>query len=309
MDMTFRHLEIFEAVVETGSFTKAAKKLFITQSAVSHAVHDLEEMTGGPLFDRLGKSVRITKTGELLLQEAEPILTASKALEARLHTLEKNAPIHIACNITIANFYLPARLQAFSKAFPCISASVDVIPAATAIESLQRGKADLALVEGTVPQEPFSSKDMGAYALKAVCAPDYPLKERQLTLPQLCREKLLLREAGSAIRDTLDSQLYLAGCKAYPAWCSVNDSALLAAARAALGIAILPEAYVSEELKKQHLVELSIPDLVLENRMYAVWHRDKYLTEPLRALIEMCADIHQPSKKARSFAPSPSATK
>ncbi len=309
MDMTFRHLEIFKTVAETGSFTKAAKKLFITQSAISHAIRDLEDMTGTPLFDRLGKSVHITKTGELLLQEAEPILTAGHALGARLHTLEKDAPIHIACNITIANFYLPALLQAFSKSFPCSAVSVDVIPAATAIESLQNGKADLALVEGAVPQGAFCSKSMKAYRLKAVCAPDYPLREQQLTLPQLCRERLLLREVGSAIRETLDSQLYLAGCKAYPAWCSVNDSALLAAAKAALGIAILPEAYVSEELKKQHLVELLIPDLVLENHMYAVWHRDKYLSKPLQALTELCGDTHQPSKKASSFAPSPSATK
>lgn len=309
MDMTFRHLEIFKTVVETGSFTKAAKKLFITQSAVSHAIHDLEEMTETPLFDRLGKSVRITKTGELLLQEAEPILTASKALGSRLHTLEKTAPIHIACNITIANFYLPALLQAFTKAFPHISVTVDVIPAAAAIGLLQSGKADLALIEGAMPQEPFSSEELGNYRLKAVCAPDYPIKKTTLTLAQLCRERLLLREPGSAIRDTLDSQLYLAGCTAYPAWRSVNDSALLAAAKAALGIAILPEPYVAEELKKQHLVELSVPDLVLENHMYVAWHRDKHLSKPLQALIEMSAGAPHPSKKAKSFAPSPSATK
>ncbi len=63
MDMTFRHLEIFKAVVETGSFTKAAKKLFITQSAVSHGIHDLEKMTKTPLFDRLSHRVQITRTG------------------------------------------------------------------------------------------------------------------------------------------------------------------------------------------------------------------------------------------------------
>lgn len=290
MDMTFRHLEIFKTVVETGSFTKAAKKLFITQSAVSHAIHDLEEMTRTPLFDRLSQRVHITKTGELLLQEAEPILNAGKALSSRLHTLEFETPVHIACNITIANFHLPHLLKAFAKTFPHISVTVDVVPAAAAIEYLREGKADLALVEGAKPKEPFLTKQIGGYTLKAVCAPGYSLKRSEMSLAEFSKEKLLLREPGSAIRDTVDSQLNLAGCAAYPAWCSVNDSALLAAAKAGFGIAILPEAYVSEELKKQHLVELSVPDLVLENRMYVAWHRDKYLSKPLQALIEMCID-------------------
>lgn len=291
MDMTFRHLEIFKAVVETGSFTKAAKKLFITQSAVSHGIHDLEKMTKTPLFDRLSHRVQITRTGELLLQEAEPLLAAGQALSSRLQTLENTASIHIACNITIANFRLPGLLTDFSKEYPHTSVNVDVVPAATAIDHLVTGKADLALIEGAIPQEPFCSKEMGAYLLKVVCSPDYPLQQTELTLDELCRERLLLREPGIAIRDTLESQLYLAGKTVYPLWCSVNDSALLAAAVAGLGIAILPETYVLEELKKQHLVELFVPGLVLKNNMYAIWHRDKYLSKPLKAFIETCSAL------------------
>lgn len=288
MDMTFRHLEIFKTVAETGSFTKAAKKLFITQSAVSHAIHDLESMTETPLFDRLSQRVRITRAGELLLREAEPILAAGAGLSARLHTLESAAPIHIVCNITIANLRLPGILREFSGQFPDVSVTVNVVPAAAALEALQSGSADLALVEGAIPQEPFVSKVIGAYDLKVVCAPGYPLERAELTPEQLCREKLLLREQGSAIRDTLDSQLYLAGCTAYPAWCSVNSQALLAAAKASLGIAVLPSAYVTEELKKQRLVELSVPGLTLKNNMYALWHREKHLPETLKTFIELC---------------------
>ncbi|MFR8519763.1 MAG: LysR substrate-binding domain-containing protein [Emergencia timonensis] len=66
---------------------------------------------------------------------------------------------------------------------------------------------------------------------------------------------------------------------------------MLAAAVAGLGIAILPETYVLEELKKQHLVELFVPGLVLKNNMYAIWHRDKYLSKPLKAFIETCSAL------------------
>ena len=71
--MTLRHLEIFKAVSETKSFTRAAARLYITQSAVSHAIRELEEQAGTPLFDRLSKSVYLTRSGELLMQEIIPI--------------------------------------------------------------------------------------------------------------------------------------------------------------------------------------------------------------------------------------------
>ena len=62
--MTLRHLEILKAVAETGNFTKAAETLYITQSAVSHAVKELEEEAGTLLFERLKKCVRITESGK-----------------------------------------------------------------------------------------------------------------------------------------------------------------------------------------------------------------------------------------------------
>ena len=66
--MVIRYLEILEAVAETGSFTGAAKKLYITQSAVSHAVAELEKQTGTALFERFPKGVSLTRCGLYLLE-------------------------------------------------------------------------------------------------------------------------------------------------------------------------------------------------------------------------------------------------
>ena len=87
--MEVRQYRIFKEVAETGSFTKAAANLYITQSAVSHAVRDLEERAGTILFDRLSKSIRITESGRLLLEEVTPILAACNALDSRIGSLEK----------------------------------------------------------------------------------------------------------------------------------------------------------------------------------------------------------------------------
>ena len=153
--MEVRQYRIFKEVAETGSFTKAAANLYITQSAVSHAVRDLEERAGTVLFDRLSKSIRITESGRLLLEEVTPILAACDALDSRIGSLEKKAPVHLVSSITIAAFYLPGILQSFEASWPGLPVTVEVVPAAAAIEVLRCGKADFALIEGAVPQGPF----------------------------------------------------------------------------------------------------------------------------------------------------------
>lgn len=285
--MTLRHFEILRAVAESKNFTRAAEKLYITQSAVSHAIRELEEKTGTALFDRLSKSVQLTKSGRLLLEEILPILSSCEALDARINCLEKRAPLHIVSSITIAAFWLPRILQAFQKDWPDIPVNVDVVSAANAIEILRDGKADIALIEGAAPQGPFICTPFASYPLYIVCAPDYPIKQRELTLQQFCSEKLLLREKGSAIRDTLDSVLYLSGYTAQPAWTSVNSLALIEAAKAGLGITILPDVLVSEPLTQGKLISLSVQDLLLKNELIAVRHRDKYLTAPLKTFLTL----------------------
>lgn len=285
--MTLRHLKIFQAVAETGSFTKAADKLYITQSAVSHAIRDLEEQAGTPLFERRSKNVHLTKSGILLSEEAAPILTACRNLESRIGRLEEQAPIRIVSSITIAAFRLPQILREFYAEYPEPAVQVEVVPAAVAIETLRGGAADLALIEGGRPAGPFREIKFGSYSLYAVCAPTYRAAGKTLAIEEFCAERLLLREKGSAIRDTLDSALYMTGHTARPVWCSVNSLALTEAAKAGLGIAVLPELLVRSALAEKSLARVSVPALTLQSDMAALWHPAQYLTAGLRALLSL----------------------
>ena len=285
--MTIRHMEILKAVSETGSFTKAARLLYITQSAVSHAVQELETEAGTLLFDRLSKTIRLTEAGSLLLQDVLPILASCKALEAKIKKLERCAPIRLVSSITIASYFLPGPLRRFEAVHPEIPVTVNVVSAANAILELQAGYADIALIEGLPPHGPYRSIPFSSYPLLAVCAPDYPRLSQPLSLSSLCKERLLLREKGSAIRDVLDSALYLHGYTAYPLWTSVNSPALIEVARAGLGITILPDILVKKALEKGSLISLEIEDLSLVNELLLVMHRDKYLSAPLSELVNL----------------------
>ena len=291
--LSLRNLLIFQAVAQTGNFTKAAQQLFLTQSAVSHSIREMESYAGSVLFDRLPKGVQLTAGGRLFLEQIQPLLAACDALDKQIGHLEAQAPLKVVSSITIASFWLPRFLQEFAEKMPETPVQVQVVSAAQAVQTLQSGGADIAFVEGVRPQGPFLYRKFARYALQVVCSPDYPLPSRRLETSQLCTQKLLLREPGSAIRDVLDSQLRLLGYTAYPTWVSVNSTALAEAAKAGLGIAVLPQVLVERELDAHTLIALEVEGLHLENDMIAVWHREKYQTAPLRALLESIPQQHE----------------
>ncbi len=284
--MVVRYLEILEAIAETGTFTSAAKKLNITQSAVSHAVAELEKQAGAALFERLPKGAALTRCGVSLLEESRSILTACRNLDRRMNHLEENTPVNIVSSITIASFLLPEILRELKTSFPQIQLSVRVASANTAIDILQRGNADIAFWEGAAPKGNFQTILLGSYNLCAACAPNFDLSAKTVTPDQLCRYPLLLREQGSAIRDTLDNTLALANLKAEPVWESVNSLALIKAAEAGLGITVLPEKLLSDSLLLKKLRLISLDKMKMENQMLALFHKDKYITKPFQILID-----------------------
>ena len=284
--MVIRYLEILEAVAETGTFTNAAKKLFITQSAVSHAAAELEKQAGTALFERLPKGVALTSCGISLLEESRGILTACRNLDRRISHLEENTPVHIVSSITIASFLLPEILSGVSASFPDMKVSVRVASANAAIEILQHGNADLAFWEGTAPKGNFRTILLGTYQLCAACSPQFHVSADTLTLNQLCRYPLLLRELGSAIRDTFDNTLALASIKAEPVWESVNSLALIKAAEAGLGITILPEKLLEDSLVLKKLRIIRLDHTKMENQMLALFHENQYITKPLQILTD-----------------------
>lgn len=283
--MVIRYLEILEAIAETGTFTSAAQKLCITQSAISHAVAELEKQAGTALFERLPKGAALTRCGASLLEESRGILAACRNMDRRISHLEENTPVNIVSSITIASFLLPEILSEMKISFPDIRISVQVASANAAIDILQHGNADIAFWEGITPKGNFHTIRLGSYKLCAACSPAFGLSADILSPDQLCRYPLLLREQGSAIRDTFDSTLALAGLKAEPVWESVNSFALIKAAEACLGITILPEKLLADSLLLKKLRLIHLDQTALENQMFALFHRDKYITKPLQTLI------------------------
>lgn len=275
--MTIRNLYIFQAVYQTESFTRAADQLFLTQSGISHAIRELEEEAGTQLFERVGRKIRPTAGARLLYQESAALLEQFGQLEMRLSRLEEEAPLRIASSITVASFYLARAQRLLRSHHPLLRMETSVCTAAGAVQLLREGQADLCLAEGICPQGPFIAQIFAQSKIAAVCAPDYPAPEN-MNAAQLVRHKLLVREKGSALRDILDSALLLKGLGISPVWTSVNSGALQFASQEGLGVALLPDQLVEEDIRCGKLREIVLTDLELYNPMFSLRHREKRQT-------------------------------
>ena len=286
--MNYKQCVIFREIAKTNNFTKAATNLFLTQSAVSHAIKDLEEEAGTQLFERLHRSVKLTPAGELLLREIQPIIEEFESVEARLPDLEKQSPLKIASCITYAQTELPQLLRRFSVNHPEAHFNVQVFPASESIARLETGEVDLAFIEGKVQQASFQAKKIADYRLCVVAAPDFA--EEQLSLPELLQRPLLLRERGSAVREAFESFVVLQGFKPFPIWESVDSQALVSAVKAGFGLSVLPYRLVKEELLLGKLTEVKITDWQLTNDITALVRKSRYQS---RILAEFWKMLHQ----------------
>lgn len=142
-----RQLRAFAALARTGSFTLAAKELFLSQSAVSHSMKALETDVGCRLFDRVGKKVLLTQAGEALLHHTGKILQEMAAARVGLEQLGKwgVGRLRIGASPTACQYILPAVLREFKESFPKCRIAIEPGDTLEAIESVRNNRIDLAV--------------------------------------------------------------------------------------------------------------------------------------------------------------------
>ncbi|CAK7084509.1 LysR family transcriptional regulator [Tissierella carlieri] len=286
--MNLRHLRIFKAVCEEESITKASEKLFMTQPAVSHAINELESYLGICLFDRISRRLYLNETGKLFLAKVIKLLDLYDDLEQNSKELEDNATIKIGSSITIASFILPKVIANFEAVCNNTSTKVIIDNARNIENMLLNNEIDLGLIEGVIYKEELMRIPFSNYESAVICSPQHKFAlEKSIDVNSLIKERLLLREKGSAIRDVFDSALLLHNITVNPEWTSVNSQALIYAVKQNLGISVLPKILVERELINGEILEVKVNDLELASVNHIVLHKDKIQTKNYKILIEI----------------------
>ena len=171
-----RQLVAFEALARCQSFTRAAKELFLTQSAVSHAIKALETEVGSRLVDRAGRRVLLTQAGEQFLRHTEKILREMDAARSGLDALSRwgHGRLRVGASTTACQYLLPTVLREFKQSFPKCVISIEPGDHAQQVELLQSNRIDLAIMlEPEAPGE-FEFVPLFSDELRFVTSPVHP---------------------------------------------------------------------------------------------------------------------------------------
>ncbi len=301
--VSLRQLQIFEAVVRLGGYTRAAEALHLTQPTVSMQIRKLSDALGQPLLEQIGRQVHPTAAGRDVLAAAQEILGRMVELgeAAAEREGQVKGPLQIAV-ITTAKYFMPRLLGAFIQQYPDVRPHLTVTNRAKVLQRLKSNEDDL-LIMGQVPEDlrvvahPFIDNQ-----LVVVASPDHPLaRERNIPLERLLRERFLVREPGSGTRQAVERRFAEKGLAIQPYMELGSSEAIKQGVMAGLGLSVLSRHNLRLELEGGHVVELDVTGFPMVRRWYAVHMEGKKLSLVARRflefLLESSGDILQPAGK------------
>ena len=197
--MELRHLRYFLAIADTLSFTRAAAALHLTQPTLSHQIKQLERDVGAPLFDRVGRSVRLTAPGRVFREHAERALQELKSASAALEELQ--GLMHGALKIGVFQSFnsslLPPILGELCRALSCSAGDVRQLPTREMEALLLKGELDLGIAYMQPDSARILAEKLFDERMMLVVSEDHPYADRrEIHLKQLADQPLALLERG-----------------------------------------------------------------------------------------------------------------
>ena len=286
--MTVRHMKIFKTVCECGcSITKAAEKLNMTQPAVSLAVSELENYYGIKLFDRISRRLYLSEAGKMFLEYANTITLTFDDMEKRVRSWEKTGVVRVGASISIGAMLMPEYVRRFAAENPDTKVTVKINRSEELEALLFENKLDFALIEGIVHDQNLVYEDFMEDRLALVAAIGFPTDT--IKKEEIYAYDFLLREKGSGTREIFESTLTSVSCPLpEPAWESMSTAALINAAEAGLGVAVVPYRMAVERLKSGSIREIHIENIKFTRKYKLVYHKNKKLSTTDRKFIEIC---------------------
>jgi DNA-binding transcriptional LysR family regulator len=286
--LTLHHLRIFRAVARQRSFTAAAAELHLTQSAVSVQIRDLGLALGTPPFELIGKRVHLTEAGRLLEVYAARIEGLLREMNQDFAAFRGDGTglVRIGASTSIGTYFLPPLLAEFSARYPRVRTTLEIGNSAHIEERLLTNEFDLGFIgiaaaSGEIVSERFLEDEIIFGA-----GPGHPLAgERSLTPERLAKERIVIRETGSATRATMEASLKRQGVT-FPQVMELGSvEAIKQVVMAGLGIGYFSAVTVANELAAGWLVRLRVSGLATGRAFFIVQHRLKKQTPMLAAFI------------------------
>lgn len=286
MQITLRQLEIFSAIYQEGSITRAAVRIGLSQAATSQALAELENQLQRRLFDRNGRRIVTNAAGRELLPAAIEVLDRVRDIEAGAGHQPLN--IKLSASLTVGNYMLPSLIARFSRRQKDARFHLAVGNTDYVVASLRQFESDAGWVEGFTRHPDLEAFPWREDHLAIVAAPGHPLAGRRATAAALADQRWVLREEGSGTRavfeDAIEGRVRLLHIPLELAGIGAIKRAVMSGA----GLGCISRSAVDLELRAGHLRLVHAPWLNLRRQITLLIHRRKYIDQGLRRFLRFC---------------------
>jgi len=298
---TFRQMQIFEAIVRLGSFTRAAEELHITQPTVSIQLKKLTDVMELPLIDQAGRQIKATEAGEKLYQAVRDIFDSLSDLDSRIAEIKglRSGRLRLAV-VSTAKYFTPEILGEFCRLYPGVDVSLKVTNRERIFERIYNNEDDLYILG----RPPGTGQDLETLLfapnpLVVMASEDHPLcKESNISIERLAEEPFISREVGSGIRDTAMKLFAQHGLVPNVRMELGSNEAIKHAVVGGLGVAILSLHTLCLEGTNGPVDLLDVEGFPIERNWYLVHLKGKELSLIARTFLEF-AEKSEPSIRQR----------
>jgi DNA-binding transcriptional LysR family regulator len=284
--MTIRQLEVFLAIAHAQSFSRAAERIHLSQPTLSEHMGELEDELGVRLFVRHSRSVSLTEPGRVFEDYATRVvatLAAGKQAIAELDGLRRGSLV-VGASTTPGTYVLPARIAKFRERYPGITVALRIGNSRAVEERVRDGEVDIAVIGGHMlgPTERCVAAGI-VDELLLIVPPDHSVKAGAMSRQQLARESLLIREEGSATRQTTERALRQAGITLRPTMELDHTETIKRGVMAGLGVAFVSRYAIEDELRTGRLRTLGVAGVNIRRHFHVIHDERRPLSASARA--------------------------
>ncbi len=282
-------LRVFLTVAEHGSFSEAGRQLHLTQPAVSQSIQGLEKQLGMPLFNRQGRAVQLTESGQVLVSMARELLTSAQRLEQTMLSLhgEVIGEMSVGCSTASGKYLLPGLIAHFRRAYPQVRINVLVTSRDSVIHKLLSGEVAVGISSKLIQHYDLEYQDFYNDDVILIAPAGHPWAQYRRIYPDdLLDEPMILREEVAGTREVLMDGLLTRDIS--PAMLNVamvlgNAEAIGMAVEEGLGVAFISRLAAARGIALGRIVEVEVDGMSLTRKLYMARNRRQPLT---RAQVE-----------------------
>ena len=289
--MNLEHLKTFREVIRLGSFSEVAKKLAITQPAVSFQIQKLEHELGMRLIDRSQRNFSLTAAGKRLLSFAESIEGERAQLQHDLEQLrdEVSGDLLITASTIPGEFLLPRWLAGFKRLHPAVKVQVDVSDSMAVINGVEENRYEVGFCGIAPAGQELTSFRVAEDRITLITSPEHPFTLRdEITPAELEGQSIIFREEASGTQRNLENRLSGSGFnmkKLTPNLILGSTQAVIGAVEDGAGIAFVSSLAIKKSLALGLVKQVSVAGLDLKRDFYCIYRQERIVSRLLEEFI------------------------